>query len=146
MRGLLAAIRFLTDHVFWRFQGDTIRRERTPQTKRPHSVTRGLLLLFDVSTGDLVALISEGHIRNLRVGAAAGLAARHLARGALGIDVNPLVVAGRFRKLVDTMLVDDHPVGDADFNALECLGILYGTDTLQTRSPRLLLSKALSDT
>jgi ornithine cyclodeaminase/alanine dehydrogenase-like protein (mu-crystallin family) len=74
-----AAIRFLTDHVFWREASGTIRRERTPATKRGHSVTRGLILLFSVESGDLVAMISEGHIRNLRVGAAAGLAARHLA-------------------------------------------------------------------
>lgn len=74
-----AAIRFLTDHVFWRAEGGTIRRERTLATKRNHSVTRGLILLFSVQTGDLVAMISEGHIRNMRVGAAAGLAARHLA-------------------------------------------------------------------
>lgn len=74
-----AAIRFLTDHVFWRETSGSIRRERTPDTKRRHSVTRGLILLFSVASGDLVAMISEGHIRNLRVGAAAGLAARHLA-------------------------------------------------------------------
>jgi len=75
-----AVIRFLTDHVFWRETGDFIRRERTPATKRRHSVTRGLILLLSVETGDLVAMISEGHIRNLRVGASAGLAARYLAR------------------------------------------------------------------
>ena len=43
-------------------------------------MTRGLLLLFSLENGNLLALISEGHIRNLRVGAAAGLAARYLAK------------------------------------------------------------------
>jgi ornithine cyclodeaminase/alanine dehydrogenase-like protein (mu-crystallin family) len=43
-------------------------------------VTRGFILLFSVKTGDLLAVLGEGHIRNLRVGAAAGLAAIHLAR------------------------------------------------------------------
>ena len=74
-----AAIRFLTDKVFWRERGGVFRRERTPGTRRAHSVTRGLILLFGVEDGDLLALVSEGHIRNLRVGAAAALAARHLA-------------------------------------------------------------------
>ncbi len=74
-----AAIRFLTDKVFWRERDGVFRRERTPGTRRAHSVTRGLILLFGVEDGDLLALVSEGHIRNLRVGAAAALAARHLA-------------------------------------------------------------------
>ena len=75
-----AAIRFLTDKLFWQERNGNFRRDRTPGTRRAHSVTRGLLLLFSVENGDLLALVSEGHIRNLRVGAAAGLAARHLAR------------------------------------------------------------------
>ena len=75
-----AAIRFLTDKLFWQERAGSFRRERTPGTLRAHSVTRGLLFLFSLETGDLLALISEGHIRNLRVGAAAGLAARYLAK------------------------------------------------------------------
>ncbi|MCY4441921.1 MAG: ornithine cyclodeaminase family protein [Deltaproteobacteria bacterium] len=75
-----AAIRFLTDKLFWHERGGNFRRDRTPGTQRAHSVTRGLLFLFSLETGDLLALISEGHIRNLRVGAAAGLAARYLAK------------------------------------------------------------------
>ncbi len=75
-----AAIRFLTDKLFWQERDGSFRRDRTPGTRRSHSVTRGLLMLFDLADGDLLALISEGHIRNLRVGAAAALAARHLAR------------------------------------------------------------------
>ena len=58
----------------------TFAANRTPGTQRAHSVTRGLLFLFSVENGNLLALISEGHIRNLRVGAAAGLAARYLAK------------------------------------------------------------------
>jgi ornithine cyclodeaminase/alanine dehydrogenase-like protein (mu-crystallin family) len=75
-----AAIRFLTDLLYWREADGGLRRERTPETRNPYSVTRGLILLFSVATGELLAVLAEGHIRNLRVGAAAGLAARYLAR------------------------------------------------------------------
>ena len=43
------------------------------------------------------------------------LAARHLALGALGIDMDPLVVAGGLGELVDPRLRDVDPVADADF-------------------------------
>ena len=75
-----AAIRFLTDKLYWQERHGNFRRDRTPSTRRSHSVTRGLLFLFSLENGDLLALVSEGHIRNLRVGAAAGLAARYLAK------------------------------------------------------------------
>lgn len=75
-----AAIRFLTDLLYWRESDRGLRRERAPESQTPYSVTRGLILLFSVMTGELLAVLGEGHIRNLRVGAAAGLAARYLAR------------------------------------------------------------------
>ena len=85
-----AAIRFLTDKLFWQERDGKFRRDRTPGTRRSHSVTRGLLFLFSLENGDLLALISEGHIRNLRVGAAAGLAARYLAKA----DASSVAVLG----------------------------------------------------
>jgi ornithine cyclodeaminase/alanine dehydrogenase-like protein (mu-crystallin family) len=75
-----ASIRFLTDLLHWPEVDGGIRRERTPESKGPISVTRGLILLFDIQSGDLLCVLSEGHIRNLRVGGTAGLAARYLAR------------------------------------------------------------------
>ena len=39
------------------------------------------------------------------------------ALGALHIYVNPLVVAGRIRELVDALLRYDDPVADSDFLA-----------------------------
>ncbi len=85
-----AVIRFLTDKLFWQERAGSFRRERTPGTRRAHSVSRGLLLLFSLDNGDLLALISEGHIRNLRVGAAAGLAAKYLAK----TDASTVAVLG----------------------------------------------------
>jgi hypothetical protein len=43
-----------------------------------------------------------------------GLAARRLLGSALLVDVNPLLVAGRLRELVDAVLRDLDPVADAD--------------------------------
>lgn len=75
-----AAIRFLTDMLYWRESSGGLRRERTPESQTSYSVTRGLILLFSLNSGELVAVLAEGHIRNLRVGASAGLAARYLAK------------------------------------------------------------------
>jgi ornithine cyclodeaminase/alanine dehydrogenase-like protein (mu-crystallin family) len=69
---MYAAIRFLTDLLYWREAEGGLRRERTPESKTAYSVTRGLILLFSVTSGELLAILAEGHIRNLRVGAAAG--------------------------------------------------------------------------
>ena len=52
-----AAIRFLTDKLFWQERAGSFRRDRTPGTRRSHSVTRGLLMLFSLENGDLLALM-----------------------------------------------------------------------------------------
>jgi ornithine cyclodeaminase/alanine dehydrogenase-like protein (mu-crystallin family) len=75
-----AVIRFVTDMLFWRESPGGLRRERTAQSQTPYSVTRGLILLFSLESGTLLAVLGEGHIRNLRVGGSAGLAARYLAK------------------------------------------------------------------
>jgi ornithine cyclodeaminase/alanine dehydrogenase-like protein (mu-crystallin family) len=75
-----ASIRFLTDLLHWPEVAGGIRRERTLESKSPISITRGLIFLFDIQSGDLLCVLSEGRIRNLRVGGTAALAARYLAR------------------------------------------------------------------
>src|SRR6267154_6670348 len=45
------------------------------------------------------------------------LAARHLALGALDIDMNPLMVAGRVGEFVDLLLGDREPIADPDLLA-----------------------------
>ncbi len=54
------------------------------------------------------------------------LAVRHFAGGSLGVDMYPLVITRRLGELVDTVLIDDDPVGQTDLLALEPLCILYG--------------------
>ena len=45
-----------------------------------------------------------------------GLPARHLGLGALLVDVNPLLIAGCFGKLVDAVLRHFYPVAGADLS------------------------------
>src|ERR1700687_3918600 len=51
------------------------------------------------------------------------LAARHLALGALDIDMDPLMVAGRVGEFVDLLLGDGVPVADPDLLAFVGLQI-----------------------
>ena len=48
-------------------------------------------------------------------------AVRTFAPRAFDVDVDPLAVARAFGELVDPLLVDDDPVGDADFASRELL-------------------------
>ena len=52
------------------------------------------------------------------------LAARHLALGALDIDMDPLIVAGRVGEFVDLLLRHRVPVADPDLLAL--IGLQIG--------------------
>jgi hypothetical protein len=49
--------------------------------------------------------------------------------------VYPLVIASRFRKLVDPGLIDDHPVGQADLDTFQCLCIFNAADDAQLTFP-----------
>ena len=62
--------------------------------------------------------------RQGKVAVSDGLAIGQLARGTFLIDVNPLMIASGFRKLINHLLVDDDPVGDAHFDVHELLRIL----------------------
>ncbi|HEY7557491.1 MAG TPA: NAD(P)-binding domain-containing protein [Candidatus Binatia bacterium] len=86
-----ASVRLLSEHIrFSEGQGGKMRRERAKPGK--YSPTRGSILLFDRSSANLVAVLSEGVIRNMRVGAAAALAAESLALGTA--DVVAIIGSG----------------------------------------------------
>src|ERR1700692_650878 len=68
------------------------------------------------------------------------LAARHLALGALDIDMDPLVVAGGVGEFVDLLLGDRVPVADPDLLAL--IGLQIG-GALQLQYPLLPLAMRL---
>ena len=64
-----------------------------------------------------------------------GLAIGHFPRSSLRIDMDPLVITGCLGKLVNSMLIDDDPVGQADLLAFECLGVFNGFNDSQARTP-----------
>src|SRR5271170_93056 len=57
------------------------------------------------------------HQRQCQVAVGDRLAARHLALGALDIDMDPLMVAGRIGEFVDDCLVEGEPVADPNLLA-----------------------------
>src|SRR5262249_33940269 len=57
------------------------------------------------------------HQRQRQIAVGDGLAPRHLASGALRVDVNPLVITGGISELVDHRLVDGHPLRRAQLLA-----------------------------
>jgi alanine dehydrogenase len=71
------AIRMKSDVVSWpRFDG---RRVEEKYCVRP-GLFCGLVFLFDTESGEPLALINDGYLQHVRVGASAGLAVKHLAR------------------------------------------------------------------
>ena len=86
-----ASIRFLSEYIRWKdHQGGELRRERAKPGK--FSPTRGSILLFDRRDAKLLAVLSEGVIRNMRVGATAALAADYLCRR--GTQIAALIGSG----------------------------------------------------
>ncbi|MBI4481255.1 MAG: ornithine cyclodeaminase family protein [Acidobacteria bacterium] len=73
----IAALRLNSDVITWP-QGKTVKKEKLPLA--PGGRWVGLVLLFSCATGQLLAIFPDGVIQKIRVGAANGLAARHLAR------------------------------------------------------------------
>jgi ornithine cyclodeaminase/alanine dehydrogenase-like protein (mu-crystallin family) len=71
------AFRFKSDILCWEKKDDLI-------TESWHNVRPGLfcgfVLLFDTSNGELIALLNDGVLQHVRVGATAGVGAKYLAR------------------------------------------------------------------
>lgn len=84
------AIRFNTDLLYWPKIAGTVRRERIPGFSHHYNITRGLILLFDTRTAELVAIFDDGYIQNMRVGATGALAAKYLAK----VDSKELGIIG----------------------------------------------------
>ncbi len=72
------AIRMTSDVLRGREVAGTLRREKVAAA--PGGRFLGLVLLFSTSTGELLAIIPDGIIQRLRVGASSALAADRLAR------------------------------------------------------------------
>lgn len=77
-RKKLAALRINSDFLTWHQRAGTVRREKDPRA--PGNRYVGLVFLFSMETGELVAIFPDGEMQRIRVGAANGIAAKHLAR------------------------------------------------------------------
>src|ERR1051325_9904000 len=73
-----AALRFSSDIVTWRPAGDGIRREKLPTM--PGERWLGMVMLFSSDNGELLALMNDGVLQQMRVGRANGVATRYLDR------------------------------------------------------------------
>jgi ornithine cyclodeaminase/alanine dehydrogenase-like protein (mu-crystallin family) len=74
----VGAVRIDSDIVTWPKQGGNIRRVKVPSA--PNSRYVGLILLFSSETGEPLAILPDGVLQRIRVGATNGLGIKYLAR------------------------------------------------------------------
>lgn len=72
------ALRISSDVVEERKVNGKLRREKIPAA--PGNKWLGLVQLFSIHTGELLAIMQDGFLQKMRVGATSGLAAKYLAR------------------------------------------------------------------
>lgn len=73
----VGAVRINSDVLSWPVRDGYTRREKVPAANG-HWV--GLILLFSITTGEPLAILPDGVVQRLRVGASSGLASKYLAR------------------------------------------------------------------
>src|SRR5216683_2683716 len=74
----VGAVRINSDIITWPKRGNNMRREKVPAA--PNNRYVGLVLLFSVESGEPLAIMPDGVMQRLRVGAANGLGIKYLAR------------------------------------------------------------------
>src|SRR5271169_4849135 len=74
----VGAVRIDSDIVTWPRQGTNMRRVKVPSA--PNSRYVGLVLLFSSETGEPLAILPDGLLQRIRVGATNGLGVKYLAR------------------------------------------------------------------
>ena len=74
----IGAVRIDSDIVTWPKQGNNMRRVKVPAAPGGRYV--GLVLLFSSQTGEPLAIMPDGVMQRIRVGAANGLGVKYLAR------------------------------------------------------------------
>ncbi len=71
------AVRVKSDVVYWERSGDVVTEEKFAGRRGLYC---GLVFLFSAATGEPLAIIHDGYIQHMRVGARVGLSAKYLAR------------------------------------------------------------------
>ena len=74
----VGAVRINSDIITWPRRGNNMRREKVPAA--PNNRYVGLVLLFSVENGEPLAILHDGVMQRMRVGAANGLGIKYLAR------------------------------------------------------------------
>jgi ornithine cyclodeaminase/alanine dehydrogenase-like protein (mu-crystallin family) len=74
----VGAVRIDSDIVTWPRQGNNMRRVKVPAA--PNARYVGLVLLFSSETGEPLAILPDGVMQRIRVGATNGLGVKYLAR------------------------------------------------------------------
>jgi ornithine cyclodeaminase/alanine dehydrogenase-like protein (mu-crystallin family) len=74
----VGAVRINSNILAWPMQDGSYRRTKVPATADGRYV--GLVLLFSVETGEMLAILPDGAMQLLRVAATSGIAMKHLAR------------------------------------------------------------------
>jgi len=74
----VGAIRIDSDIVTWPKQGDNTRRVKVPAAANGRYV--GLVILFSAENGEPLAIMPDGALQRIRVGATNGLGVKYLAR------------------------------------------------------------------
>jgi ornithine cyclodeaminase/alanine dehydrogenase-like protein (mu-crystallin family) len=74
----VGAVRIDSDIVTWPRQGTNLRRVKVPSA--PNSRYVGLVLLFSSESGEPLAILPDGMLQRIRVGATNGLGVKYLAR------------------------------------------------------------------
>jgi alanine dehydrogenase len=74
----VGAVRINSDIVTWPKRGNAMRREKIAAA--PNNRYVGLVLLFSVENGEPLAILPDGVMQRMRVGAANGLGIKYLAR------------------------------------------------------------------
>ena len=74
----VGAVRIDSDIVTWPKQGNNMRRVKVPAA--PNGRYVGLVLLFSSETGEPLAILPDGVMQRIRVGATNGLGVKYLAR------------------------------------------------------------------
>ena len=70
-------IRMKSDVLYWERHGEVVTEEKYAGRK---GLFCGLLMVFSAETGEPLAIINEGYLQHMRVGARIGLSAKYLAR------------------------------------------------------------------
>jgi alanine dehydrogenase len=79
----VAALRLNSDVIRWQSGPAGIRKDKQPVA--PGGTWVGLVLLFSTATGEPLAIMPDGVIQRLRVGATNGIAAKYLAPQSAGV-------------------------------------------------------------